>query len=270
MPEFKLNEKGFLVDEKDNQIKIGEDTVQLQGYLPQAKVDEIVQTRLKNKDAELDEKKKKLKLLEDEIKVFNSQPEKSPAVQQLLEQKQKDFQTMQLALQNAEKSAQEAVSVQLQNAKEQATNFEKLYMAEKNQRVKDQVENLILSKTGSMFMNAKKDVLPALLSNWKREPKLDVAGKPIENQFVDLFEIEYYDKDSKTKKSGKFEVEKAVQLFYENPENEYYRSGKIPHQGGGGGIGNLVTPLQQTGYISPVQKITAGLQNMKLGDTITG
>ena len=94
-------------------------------------------------------------------------------------------------------------------------------------------------------------MIPQLLAKHKREKKRDEDGAAVEGEFVDLFDVEHFEKDGKTKNTKPFPLEKAVEVFSANPDNAHYRQDtKIGGSGGSGFLRNFsnVDPKDMTSH----------------------
>jgi type I site-specific restriction endonuclease len=257
---YKVNEEGFLIDEKGEVIKIGDEPVQADGFIGQTDVDNVVQERLAR------EKKKNEEL----IKNLEAQANRTPELQKMLDEHKKNLAEVEKKLSEAEKTAQEQVSAQMHKLKEEreqalteANSAKATLMTER--LTNTIVANSINPKTQKpFFVNTSADVVPKLLATHKRETARDENGNPIEGKFVDLFEVNVTKKtiDGEVTKREYLPVDLAVKAFAADPMNSHYLHGNAA-----GGPGTKVNPndgapLPKTadGGVIGASRIAAGLR----------
>lgn len=218
MPEFKLNDDGQLVDAEGKVFAIDEEEVKVVGGQTQAQVDAVIKKRLARQD--------------EQIKALQSQADKTPELQKVLDDLKREKEQMEIDLERAQTTAQEEVATQLKTANEQADTAKRELVAERQARIKDQTENLILANAGDMFINPALDVVPMLQATHKREPKTGEDGKVIKGEFHDLFEVEVFDKDES--KREYLPIKDALAAVAVNSDFQHYVKGSQTGGSGGG------------------------------------
>jgi hypothetical protein len=208
MPKYTLAEDGKnLLDEEGNIVKIGDEAIEVEGGITQQKAEQAIKDRLARQA--------------DRIKTLETQAERTPAVEKMLEELKSEKQQIEQQLSTAMASAQAEVQAQLTKAQREADQFRTAYQAEATARLREQVTNLILGKAGDGFQCPAADLVPRLLSVHKREQVKGEDGKPVEGQFVDLFKLRFRD-DKGNETEDFLPVEKAIDAFASDPANRHY------------------------------------------------
>lgn len=255
--DFKVDKEGFLLDSEGNRLKIEGEEVRAEGFMGQDQIDNKIQERLARQKKEF----------EGQIKSLEAQANRTPELQDLLDQTKKKLGDVEQQLQEAEANAQKQVSSQMSELKKRAETAEQKLQETEQNWLREQVSNQLIShvidpETGKqLFVNPNEDVVPRLLNVHKREPVRDDNGQPIEGKVLDLFEVEVYDKETGQSKKQVLPPDKAIKAFAANPKNRHYLSG---NSSGGPGQGEYrpgATKLPGEGEKKyGVSKIAAGLK----------
>ena len=174
----KINDKGELLDEKGEPVKIGDEPVIVQDAVTQEKLNSTIKERLDRKEAQ--------------VAKLKEAAEKAPELEEMVRQLEGDIEKSKAELARAKDEAQEKVASQINSLTKRADTLEQKLKDEQMARLQDQVENLILASASESFINPKTDVVPHLLRAHKREPRVE-NGKQVEGQFVDTFQVSYKD-----------------------------------------------------------------------------
>lgn len=226
---YTLDENGQLLDDNGDAVKMGNEAVVLEGYVPQATMNAEITKRLDRERKKLDTQETDLKA---EIDRLKGKEEDASRLQGVLDQVQSDKDALEEQVASQKQNAEAKVASQMATEKQRSADLESALHSERLARTHDQVENLILGSCGDNFVNPRKDVVGELLRVHKREPKLDDAGKVIKGQFVDTFECAV-EKEGVTKKEF-LPVDKALEAFKAAPENSHYVRGSDAAGSGGG------------------------------------
>lgn len=221
---YMLTADGHLVDTEGNEVKIGDELVTVENAQPNDKVEKTIKERLARQT--------------DRIKSLEAQANKAPELEKLLNELRDEKTHLESQLSEAQRAAEDRVSAQLNTATRKAQELEEALKAERTGRLQDQVTNMVLAKAGDKFNNAQADVVPKLLNVHKREPKQGEDGKPIEGQFVDLFEMSFLDGEKQV--TDMVPIDKALEIFASAPENQHYV--RASNAGGSGGGGQFTNP----------------------------
>lgn len=229
MPEFQLNADGQLVDEQGTPFQIDGEPVTVPGALPQDKVNQVVQDRLKKEQG-------KLQQLQERIAALQKEAEGKPHLENMLKQLKDEKSELERQVLESKEKAEKQIATQLQTLTRDRDAYKAALDTERQGRMRDALANQILGKAGSTFINAARDLVPALLGRHKREPKLGADGKPIEGQFEDLFEVDFRDENGNPVRDF-LPLEKAIETFGAQPENQHYLQPTARSGSGGGKFG---------------------------------
>ncbi len=233
MPKYTLNGKGQLVDSDGNVFAIDGSDVTVENAVTKEAMETTIEDRLKRLRAAKGE-------ADSTIKNLQAQEGRSKELDKMLSTAQNerdsladDLETAKREQSTAKKTAEKDVQKQMQAYKEDAVKSKADLIESNKARESERLTNMILKKCGSAFRDPSRDVIPQMLSTHKREQKRDEDGNAVEGEFADLFDIEHLDKDGKTLITKSFLLDKAVEVFAENPNNAHYR--KDTKLGGSGG-----------------------------------
>jgi len=255
---FSINEDGIVVDREGNPVKfgIGESgdaaIVKVDGALTKTQVNKVVQERLARS--------------QERIIALEEAAKKAPELQQLLEKELKEKSALEKQIARAKAEAESHVKETITQLTQRASKAEEELSRERAARLRDQLTTQLISYCGNTFINPVEDVIPKLLKSHKREPKLDSQGQPIQDEFVDLYEVEYVGDDGKQRREY-FPGKKAIEVFASQKSNLHYLAGSSKSGSGGfqrppqSGIG-----MPDFSKMSPVQKIQYGLEQGQLGN----
>jgi hypothetical protein len=241
MPNLKLNAEGQLVDEKGEIFLIGDEPVTVENAVDKGSVEAKIKERLKKSN--------------ERISALEEAAKETPALRTMLEQERTERTKLESQLSESEKHAEEKIQSQLAAAKKQATEYETALKNERAARVREQVSNQIMAGASDKFNNAAEDIVPKLLSVHKREPKRDQAtGKEVEGEFVDLFEMQWTDPESKKDVREAVPLDKAIEVMASNEKYAHYlkSSGRAGSGGGNYGPANM---NQKRSEMSTEQKV---------------
>jgi len=241
MPDLKMDAEGYLVDEQGERVLIGEEPVKVTNAQSSENVEKVIKERLARQA--------------EKIKALESQANRTPELEKLIEEERKAKNDLEQQLAKAKEEAQAEVAAQFQKVQKQAEEFRQKYESESQARIRDQVANSILSQAGDRFINPGMDIVPKLLEVHKREPVKDEQGKPIDGKFVDVFTLRY-----KTEKGEEVEealpVDKALDVLAGQEAYQHYV--KASNNGGSGGgqytnFGNMkrssMTPAEKAAFV---------------------
>lgn len=222
--DLKLNENNELVSEDGSIFKVNNETVKVLGvFKNQEQVNNFVKKRVTDKNNEIKDLNTKISEIEDNLNVLKSQKNPNPELQNKIDNLTNQVVSLKSERDKAEEEANNKVASQVSSLTEQNNVLTEQLSSERDGRVKDHLTYEIINAGSNKFNSTKRDVVPYLLNRHIREPKLDEStGNKIEGEYVDLFEMTYFDEKTKAEKTTKVEVNKAVELFAANPENHYY------------------------------------------------
>ncbi|MCE5229016.1 hypothetical protein LLG95_05405 [bacterium] len=219
MPELMMDKSGFLIDAEGNQVLIQDEPIKVSGVQTQDQIDRVIEERLARQ--------------KEKIKTLEAQANKTPDLEKMIEDLKKERDKMEADLAAAQQAAEAEVASQLSNTAKRAEIAERALADERVARIRDQVTNQILQKSGDRFINPAKDVVPDLLTVHKREPVADSAGRPIPGRFIDLFDIAY--KNEKGEETHELmPVDKALDALAAREDYQHYVRAAATGGSGGG------------------------------------
>lgn len=231
MPDLKIDKDGYLLNDQGARVEIGGEAVKITNARTQEQIDQAIQERLARQN--------------ERIKTLETQANKTPELERMISDLKTERDRIETEAKTARESAQQEVSSQLNTLKTKVSQYEDALKSERTARVQDQVTTLILSKAGDTFINPAKDLVPDLLRVHKREP-VQENGKPVEGQFVDLFEVSYKNEKGEEVKES-MPAEKAIAVLAAREDYAHYvRASGAAGSGGGNYTGGSHANLKRS------------------------
>lgn len=237
MPDLKINDEGVLVDADGKPVEINGEAVKVTNAKTQEQLEKTLKERLARQ--------------QDRIKTLEEQANKTPELEKLLKEAQSEKAEIEAQLKDAKDAAQREVEQTVAKLTKQATETAAALEAERQARVRDQVTAAILGISKDTFINPANDVVPKLIGAHKREPAKDKDGKTIEGQYVDLFKATFKDEKG-NEVTEHVPLDKAIELFANDPANAHYVRGA--RTGGSGGGKYVNTTNLKRSEMSAAQK----------------
>lgn len=258
--EYRIDKEGNVINDKGEKVVIDGNPITVVDV--QTTIDSAVKERLARQEKKLD----------DQIKSLEEQAGKTAEVQKLLNEMKSEKEALEKQLKEASEKAHKEIARQLNDLTKRASAAESELEETRKKQINTEVTYNILSTVGNSFINPLRDVVPFLISVHKREPVIDeTTGKPVPNQFVDLFEMTVKKQDGKEEKVF-LPLDKAVKVFSEDPNNKHYLRG-FEYRGTGkpGGVQYVAPSFIGSGSSSEVKKsvdkIRSGLLKGELQNT---
>lgn len=215
--ELLIDKEGKLVDKEGNPFMAGEEPIIVTNAKTQEAIDKVISERLARQ--------------KDRLATLESIATKTPELERMILDLRTEKEKMETELKNAKQSAEESVASTIKALNEKLNLTSSSLENERRAHLRTELTNLILSKSGDVFINATADVVPRLLSVHKREPVLDASGKPIQGKYQDLFEVPTVSEDGE--KLEFLPVDKALAALASHPQYQHYvRGAKVGGSGG--------------------------------------
>jgi len=223
MPELMINDEGIAIDAEGNPVLIGEEPIRIGNAQNQAQVEAAIKKRLARQS--------------EHIKTLEQQATKTPELMAMIDRLKEEKQQTEAEAARTKEFAEKRVATQLADANKAREAALQALEQERAARLREQVSMLIISKAKNDFINPGEDIVPKLLSKHKREPKLDDNGKPIDGQFIDLFDVNYTNEKGDLVTES-MPIEKALDVFRTQEAYQHYVRGFSPGGSGGASFRN--------------------------------
>lgn len=194
----------------------------------------------------IEKEKAKREELAEQVKALEAQANKTAETERLLAKAKDDLAASEKRLEKAKAEAQEEVANQLAALAKERDQFKARLGETEKAWLRDQVSAQILSASGDLFINPARDIVPALLGVHKREPKTGTDGKPVEGQFVDLFEVEVANEKGEVERKALPASEAVKALAMREDHAHYVRSQARGGSGSGGSQFHNIAGLKRS------------------------
>jgi hypothetical protein len=246
MAKWKTNEEGQIIGEDGEPLRIGEDVITLadiEGVKTQKDIDDTVEKRLARQ--------------KERITTLEAQANKTPDLEKMLADLKAEKSILEAQVAEVKEQAKEESRAQTEKLKGERDRYKAELEAERQARVRDQAENLILGAAKDQFNNPKLDVVPHLVAVHKREPKKGSDGKDT-GEFVDLFKVRVKKDEDSDPVDEWLPVEKALEHWAAANPHHVRPTGNSGSGGGQYTAGGPVNPwMKATWNVTKQQEIMA-------------
>ena len=214
---------GKVVNDEGEVLKVGEEEIAVEGAFNQDDIDKSIKQRLAK------ETKK--------FEALKTQADKNPELQKMYEEARNEKEKLQKEYDIYQTNAKQKQDEQTAQYKTQNESLQNSLKEEKVGRMRDQVTNNIIGVCANKFINAQRDVAPALMNSHERTFAKDAAGNDIQSNYKDQFKISIYNEDTDTAVDEMVDLNKAVTAFANDSNNAHYLQSKaIPGSNANGDI----------------------------------